>query len=128
MDAPHEVTFLPMALALLGAAVVSVPIARRLGVSAIVAYLVAGIVIGPFGLRVFSTAESVLPVAELGIVMLMFLIGLELEISRLVAMRRDILGLGAAQWIITSAVIFGLAWFVGINWRGAIVVGHALAH
>lgn len=127
MDAPHEVTFLPMALALLGAAVVSVPIARRLGVSAIVAYLVAGIVIGPFGLRVFSTAESVLPVAELGIVMLMFLIGLELEISRLVAMRRDILGLGAAQWIITSAVIFGLAWFVGINWRGAIVVGLALA-
>jgi glutathione-regulated potassium-efflux system protein KefB len=127
MDVPHEVTFLPMALALLGAAVISVPIARRLGFSAIVAYLIAGIVIGPFGLRVFSTAESVLPVAELGIVMLMFLIGLELEISRLVAMRRDILGLGAAQWIITSAVIFGLAYLIGVNWRGAIIVGLALA-
>lgn len=128
MNVPHgEAVFLPMALALLGAAVVSVPIARKLGISAIVAYLVAGIAIGPFGLRVFPTAEQVLPVAELGIVMLMFLIGLELEVSRLVAMRRDILGLGAAQWIITSALIFGLAWMVGVNWRGAIVVGLALA-
>lgn len=128
MNVPHgEAAFLPLALALLGAAVVSVPIARKLGFSAIVAYLVAGIAIGPFGLRIFSTAEQVLPVAELGIVMLMFLIGLELEISRLVAMRRDILGLGAAQLIITSAVIFGLAYLIGVNWRGAVVVGLALA-
>jgi len=122
-----EAAFLPLALALLGAAVVSVPIARRLGFSAIVAYLVAGTVIGPFGLRIFSTAESVLPVAELGIVMLMFLIGLELEVGRLVAMRRDILGLGAAQLIITSAAIFGLVYLTGVNWRGAVVVGLALA-
>ena len=85
------------------------PIAKTLGISAIVAYLVAGIAIGPYGLGVFSTAEQVLPFAELGIVMLMFVIGLELEISRLVAMRRDILGLGAAQWLITSAAICGLA-------------------
>lgn len=128
MSGQHgEAAFLPLALALLGAAVVSVPIARKLGFSAIVAYIIAGIVIGPFGLGIFSTAESVLPVAELGIVMLMFLIGLELEISRLVAMRRDILGLGAAQWIITSAVIFGLAYLTGVNWRGAVVVGLALA-
>jgi monovalent cation:proton antiporter-2 (CPA2) family protein len=84
-------------------------------------------VIGPFGLGIFSTAEQVLPVAELGIVMLMFLIGLELEIGRLVAMRRDILGLGAAQLIITSAAIFGLAYLMGVNWRGALVVGLALA-
>ena len=122
-----EAAFLPLALALLAAAVVSVPIARKLGFSAIVAYLVAGTVIGPFGLGIFSTAESVLPVAELGIVMLMFLIGLELEISRLVAMRRDILGLGAAQLIITAAVIFGLAYLIGVNWRGSVIVGLALA-
>ena len=128
MNVEHgQVAFLPMALALLGAAVISVPIARKLGFSAIVAYLIAGIAIGPFGLRVFSTAEQVLPVAELGIVMLMFVIGMELEVSRLVAMRRDILGLGAAQWIITSAVIFGLAYLIGVNWRGAIIVGLALA-
>jgi glutathione-regulated potassium-efflux system protein KefB len=128
MSVEHgQVAFLPMALALLGAAVISVPVARKLGFSAIVAYLIAGIAIGPFGLRVFSTAEQVLPVAELGIVMLMFVIGLELEVSRLVAMRRDILGLGAAQWIITSAAIFGLAYLIGVNWRGAIIVGLALA-
>ena len=119
--------FLPSALALLGAAVFSVPVARKLGFSAIVAYLVAGIAIGPFGLRIFSTPEQVLPVAELGIVMLMFVIGLELEVDRLIAMRRDILGLGAAQFIITTAVICVLVHFTGLNWRGSTVVGLALA-
>jgi glutathione-regulated potassium-efflux system protein KefB len=119
--------FLPSALALLGAAVFSVPVARKLGFSAIVAYLVAGIVIGPFGLRIFSTPEQVLPVAELGIVMLMFVIGLELEVDRLIAMRRDILGLGAAQFIITTAVISLLVHLTGLNWRGSTVVGLALA-
>ena len=128
MNGQHgEAAFLPLALALLGAAVVSVPIARRLGFSAIVAYLVAGTVIGPHGLGIFSTAEQVLPVAELGIVMLMFLIGLELEVGRLVAMRRDILGLGAAQLVITSAAIFALVYLTGVNWRGALIVGVALA-
>src|SRR6476659_5417007 len=128
MNGQHgEAAFLPLALALLGAAVISVPIARWLGFSAIVAYLVAGTVIGPFGLGIFSTAEQVLPVAELGIVMLMVLIGLELEVGRLVAMRRDILGLGAAQLIITSAAIFGLVALTGVNWRGALIVGVALA-
>ena len=119
--------FLPSALALLGAAVFSVPVARKLGFSAIVAYIVAGIAIGPSGLRIFSTPEQVLPVAELGIVMLMFVIGLELEIDRLIAMRRDILGLGAAQFIITTAVICVLVHFTGLNWRGSTVVGLALA-
>ena len=119
--------FLPSALALLGAAVFSVPVARKLGFSAIVAYIVAGIAIGPSGLRIFSTPEQVLPVAELGIVMLMFVIGLELEIDRLIAMRRDILGLGAAQFIITTAVISVLVHFTSLNWRGSTVVGLALA-
>ncbi len=92
-----EFGFLSFGLVLLTAAVLSVPIARRLGLSAIVAYLIAGIVIGPYGLGVFATPESIIPVAELGVVMLLFLIGLELELGRLVAMRRDIFGLGAAQ-------------------------------
>jgi monovalent cation:proton antiporter-2 (CPA2) family protein len=128
MNGQHgEAAFLPMALALLGAAVASVPVARALGFSAIVAYLVAGTIIGPFGFQIFSTPEQVLPVAELGIVMLMFVIGLELEIDRLLAMRRDILGLGAAQLVVTSAVIFGLAYMVGVNARGAVVIGLALA-
>ena len=88
----------------------SVPIARRLGLSAIVAYLVAGIVIGPYGLAVFGTPESIIPVAELGVVMLLFLIGLELELGRLVAMRRAIFGLGAAQLALTALAIGALAY------------------
>src|SRR4030095_5393782 len=91
----------PLALVLLVAAVASVPIARRLGLSAIVAYLIAGIIIGPYGLGVFGTPESIIPVSELGVVMLLFLIGLELELGRLLAMRRAIFGLGAAQLALT---------------------------
>jgi predicted Kef-type K+ transport protein len=76
-----EFGFLNFGLVLLGAAVLSVPIARRLGLSAIVAYLMAGIIIGPYGLAAFGTPESIIPVSELGIVMLLFLIGLELELG-----------------------------------------------
>ena len=119
---------LTLALVLLVAAVASVPIARRLGLSAIVAYLIAGIVIGPYGLGVFATPERIIPVAELGVVMLLFLIGLELELGRLIAMRRDIFGLGAAQLALTAIAIGALAYATGLlGWRGAIVAGLALA-
>src|ERR1051325_7712471 len=74
-----EASLLAPPLVLLAAAVISVPMARFARLSAIVAYLVAGVVIGPYGLRLFGTPESVLPVAELGLVILLFLIGLELE-------------------------------------------------
>jgi monovalent cation:proton antiporter-2 (CPA2) family protein len=123
----HDVAFLPIALAVLAAAVFSVPLARRFGFSAIVAYLVAGILIGPSVLGVFRTPEAVLPVAELGVVLLLFVIGLELEIGRLIAMRRDILGLGAAQFFVTAAGIFGLTLLLGISLRGAFVAGVAFA-
>jgi monovalent cation:proton antiporter-2 (CPA2) family protein len=120
--------FLTLGLVLLAAAVLSVPIARRLGLSAIVAYLVAGIIIGPYGIAAFGTPESIVPVSELGVVLLLFLIGLELEMSRLIAMRRDIFGLGAAQLALTAAAIGGTAYFCGLlDWRGAVVAGLALA-
>jgi monovalent cation:proton antiporter-2 (CPA2) family protein len=123
-----EFGFLSFGLVLLTAAVLSVPIARKLGLSAIVAYLIAGIIIGPFGLAAFSTPESIIPVSELGVVMLLFLIGLELELGRLVAMRRAIFGLGAAQLTLTAIVIGALAYAVGLaDWRGATVAGLALA-
>jgi monovalent cation:proton antiporter-2 (CPA2) family protein len=129
MDPHHgEVGFLSQALVLLAAAVVSVPIARRLGLSAIIAYLAAGIVIGPFGLAVFSTPGTILAVAELGVVMLLFLIGLELEPSRLLAMRRDIFGFGAAQLAVTALAVGGLGYACGLlDGRGAVVAGLALA-
>ncbi|MEA2964988.1 MAG: hypothetical protein QOI46_5086 [Alphaproteobacteria bacterium] len=123
-----ELGFLTFGLVLLAAAVLSVPIARRLGLSAIVAYLIAGIVIGPHGLAAFGTPESIIPVSELGVVMLLFLIGLELELGRLVALRRAIFGLGAAQLALTALAIGVLAYLVGlVDWRGAVVAGVALA-
>ena len=123
-----EFGFLTFGVVLLAAAVLSVPIARRLGLSAIIAYLVAGIIIGPFGLAVFGTPESIRPVSELGVVMLLFLIGLELELGRLVAMRRAIFGLGAAQLAVTGLAIGALAYFAGlVEWRGAVIAGLALA-
>jgi glutathione-regulated potassium-efflux system protein KefB len=123
-----EFGFLPLALVLLAAAVASVPIARRLWLSAIVAYLVAGIVIGPYGFGVFRSPASIIAVSELGVVLLLFVIGLELKLSRLIAMRRDIFGLGAAQLALTALVIGGLAYAIGLlDWRGATVAGLALA-
>src|SRR5438128_639071 len=123
-----EFGFLTLGLVLLAAAVLSVPIARRIGLSAIVAYLVAGIVIGPYGLAAFSTPESIVPVSELGVVMLLFLIGLELELGRLLAMRRAIFGLGAAQLALTALAIGALGYGAGLcDWRGAVIAGLALA-
>jgi monovalent cation:proton antiporter-2 (CPA2) family protein len=123
-----EVSLLALPLVLLAAAVISVPIARFLKLSAIVAYLIAGVAIGPFGFGIFKTPEQILTVAELGVVMLLFLIGLELELSRLLAMRRAIFGLGVAQLALTAAAIAGLAIAIGMfNWRAALVAGLALA-
>src|SRR5215471_1625340 len=120
--------FLTLGLVLLVAAVLSVPIARRIGLSAIVAYLIAGIIIGPFGLAIFGTPGSIIPISELGVVVLLFLIGLELELSRLLAMRRDIFGLGAAQLAATTLTIGALAYAAGlVDWRGAVLAGVALA-
>ena len=123
-----ELGLLGLPLTLLAAAVVSVPIARFLRLSATVAYLLAGIVIGPYGLGIFVTPERILTVAEFGVVMLLFLIGLELELKRLLAMRRNIFGLGVAQVVLTVLAIAGLALLTGrFDWRGALVAGLALA-
>jgi len=76
---------------LLGAAVVAVPVFKRIGLGSVLGYLAAGLVIGPFGLGLFSDPMAILHVAELGVVMFLFIIGLEMEPSKLWAMRRDIL-------------------------------------
>ncbi len=84
-------------VALLAAGVVAVPIFKRIGLGSILGYLAAGLVIGPFGLRVFSDPEAILHVAELGVVMFLFIIGLEMQPSRLWSLRRQIFGLGTLQ-------------------------------
>ena len=123
-----EFGFLTFGLVLLITAVLSVPIARRIGLPAIVAYLIGGMVIDPSGLGVFATPDSIIPVSELGVVMLLFLIGLELELGQLLAMRRAIFGLGAAQLTVTALAVAALAHFLDLlGWRAAIVAGVALA-
>ena len=129
MNQLHDETgLLLLPLVLLAAAVVSVPIARLLRLSPIVAYLAAGVVIGPYGVALFREPETILTVAQLGVVFLLFLIGLELELSRLLAMRRAIFGLGAAQLALTAAILGGVGIAAGLaSWRGAIVAALALA-
>jgi monovalent cation:proton antiporter-2 (CPA2) family protein len=123
-----EFGVLSLAVVLLAAAVLGVPLARGIKLSAIVAYLAAGVLIGPWGIGVFRAPQTILAVASLGVVMLLFLIGLELKISRLLAMRRDIFGLGAAQLALTAAAIGALVHATGlVDWRGAVVAGLALA-
>ena len=84
-------------VALLGAAVVAVPLFRRFGLGSVLGYLAGGLAIGPFGLGLFTHPGAILHVAELGVVMFLFVIGLEMQPSRLWAMKGDIFGLGLAQ-------------------------------
>jgi monovalent cation:proton antiporter-2 (CPA2) family protein len=120
-------SFLPPILVFCGAAVIAVPLFKRLGLGAVLGYLVAGIAIGPSGLGLFGEPETVRGVAELGVVMLLFIVGLELKLSRLISMRRDIFGFGFAQVVGTGALIGTLSYLAGVSQKGAIVTGIALA-
>jgi glutathione-regulated potassium-efflux system ancillary protein KefC/glutathione-regulated potassium-efflux system protein KefB len=111
----------------LGATVIAVPLFRKLRLSAVLGYLAAGAVIGPWGLRVVGDAEAVLHIAEFGVVLLLFVIGLELQPSRLRAMRKSIFGLGLAQVLATTLVLAGIALAFGLSLNAAVVVGFALS-
>ncbi len=93
-DPSHSGSFLLPILIFLAAAVVAVPLFRALGMGAVIGYLAAGIIIGPHALGFIGSAENTLPVAELGVVLLLFILGLELNPSRALAMRKDMLALG----------------------------------
>jgi CPA2 family monovalent cation:H+ antiporter-2 len=114
-------------LLLLGGAVVSAPLFKRIGLGTILGYLAAGVAIGPAA-RLITDGEEILQVAELGIVFLLFIIGLELKPSRLWALRRDIFGLGLAQVMMTGAALATLAYVLaGLSYEAALVVGFGLA-
>lgn len=115
------------AVVYLGAAVVAVPLFHRLGLGSVLGYLAAGIAIGPWGIGLVRDVEDILHFAEFGVVLLLFLIGLELNPARLWALRRPILGLGGAQVIATAAVLAGAAALFGVDWRAAVVAGMGLA-
>ncbi|PKA39566.1 potassium transporter TrkA [Rhizobium sullae] len=112
---------------LLGGAVVAAPIFKKLGLGTVLGYLAAGVVIGPI-FHGITDGEQILSVAELGVVFLLFIIGLELKPSRLWQMRRDIFGLGTAQVMLTGLALTALAYLSGaLDWRGSTVAGFGLA-
>ncbi len=115
------------AVLFLGAAVIAVPVMKRLGFGALLGYLTAGVAIGPWLLGLVSDVDSILHFAEFGVVLLLFLIGLELHPSRLWALRRPIFGLGSSQVLASAAAIATVAWLFGQRVETAVVIGLVLA-
>lgn len=123
----HAPTWLTYGFLYLTAAVLAVPIARALGLGAIIGYLAAGIAIGPWGLGLVSDVQSILEFSEFGVVLMLFLVGLELQPQRLWSLHRPILGLGSAQLAGCAAVLYGAGWLAGLPWRESLVGALGLA-
>ncbi|KRD48088.1 potassium transporter [Acidovorax sp. Root275] len=123
----HAPTWLTYGFLYLTAAVLAVPIAKALGLGAIIGYLAAGIAIGPWGLGLVSNVQDILHFAEFGVVLMLFLVGLELQPSRLWALRRPIFGTGTAQVLGCAAVLFALGALAGLPWRVSLVGALGLA-
>ena len=115
------------ALIYLAAAVICVPIAKRLGLGAVLGYLIAGALIGPWGLRFIDDVETTLHFSEFGVVLMLFVIGLELEPKRLMTMRKSVFGGGSLQMALCGIALSGGAMLLGLDWKAALVVGVALA-
>ena len=119
--------WLSISLVYLGAAVLAVPLARRLGLGSIIGYLGAGIVIGPWGLGLVTEPQTMLHFAEFGVVLMLFLVGLELEPKRLWSLRRPIFGGGSFQLLGSAALLLVFGLVAGLDWRVALVAGLGLA-
>ncbi len=122
-----EHSLLLNALVYLLAAVVAVPLAKRLGLGAVLGYLLAGVAIGPWGLRLIIEVEDILHFSEFGVVLLLFIIGLELEPKRLWALRRPIFGWGGLQVGGVAAAIAGAAMLIGVDWKVALIAALGLS-
>ena len=114
-------------VALLGAATIAVPLTRRFGLGSVLGYLLAGVAIGPGALGLVSDVDQISDIASLGVVMLLFLIGLELRPRRLWVMRQAVFVLGTAQVLFSGAALAFLVHLTGMTWPGAIVIGAGLA-
>jgi len=121
----HE--FLHQALIYLAAGVIVVPLAKRLGLGSVLGYLVAGTAIGPWGLALVTAPEAILHFAEFGVVLLLFLVGLELNPKRVWQLRKPIFGMGAVQVLATTAVVALIAWALGVAPKVALVAGMGFA-
>jgi glutathione-regulated potassium-efflux system ancillary protein KefC len=125
--AAAEASILTDAVIYLGAAVVCVPIAARFGLGSVLGYLLAGCAIGPWGLVFISDVESILHFSEFGVVLMLFLIGLELDPKRLLQMRGPVFGGGGLQMLSCGAALSSALYWLGLPWPGAIAAGMALA-
>lgn len=123
----NETHFIIDVLVLLAAAVIAVPLFQRLGLGAVLGFLVAGALVGPWGLGYIVAVDEIRHFAEFGVVFLLFVIGIEMKPSRLWVMRRSVFGLGTAQVMITGVVITLLAQALGMPIRSALIIGFGLA-
>nr|WP_312989043.1 glutathione-regulated potassium-efflux system protein KefC [Comamonas koreensis] len=123
----HAPAWLTYTFLYLAAAVIAVPISRALGLGTIIGYLVAGIIIGPSGLQLVSNVQDILHFSEFGVVLMLFLIGLELQPSRLWSMRRPIFGVGTAQVLLCTAGLFAAGLAFGYDWHLALIAALGLA-
>jgi len=112
---------------LLAGAVVAVPLFQRLGLGAVLGFLVAGAVVGPWGLGFIVAVDEIRHLAEFGVIFLLFIIGIELKPARLWIMRRTVFGLGTAQVFITGVLLTLAAIYFDLNLRNALVIGFGLA-
>src|SRR3954467_2407854 len=120
-------SLLVQALVYLAAGVVSVPIAKRLGLGSVLGYLIAGALVGPFLLNIVGEQVDVMRFAEFGVVILLFLIGLEVRPALLWEMRTSIFGVGLAQLLASALAVGGVALILGADWRVAIAGGLIMA-
>ena len=119
--------FLRQSLIYLAAGIVAVPLFKRLGLGSVLGYLVAGIAIGPWGLRLIADPQTVLGFGAIGVVLLLFLVGIELNVARVWALRRSIFGLGTVQVALTTAAVTGIAALLGQPLAVGLVAGMAFA-
>lgn len=127
MTEAHAPSLLLQGIVYLGAAVIAVPVSKRIGLGSVLGYLLAGILIGPWGFGLIDNVETVLHFAEFGVVMMLFLIGLELEPEKLWEMRTPIFGLGGLQVLLTLGVTTILALSFKMDWRLSVVMGMGVA-
>ncbi len=127
MEHINTSVFLLDAVIFLAAALLGLLIFRRLGLGSVLGFLFAGALIGPWGLDFMSSPATVLGFSEIGVVLLMFIIGLEVQPKRLWEARKQLLGLGSSQWLLTGAAIFSTAYLLGIPFGTAIILGLTLA-
>ena len=119
--------FIQYAVVLLLAAVIAVPLAKRSRLGAVLGYLAAGALIGPSALNLVGNAEEIAHISELGVVLMLFVIGLELSPQRLWVMRRLVFGFGSVQLVLTALAIFAVGMLFALHWKAALVIGLGLA-